>query len=442
MATEAIEGDVTNVRCEVTELERWRRRLEIRVPSARVAGVRHRTVRKFAQRARLKGFRKGRAPEGLVERQYGPEIDQEVLEHAVQEGVQAGIEQSGLHPIAVPTIEDARWTPDGDLVFAAEFDVRPEIELGRTTGFRIERRVRTVLESDVDQVLDRLRGDRADWVPVERPAGDGDRVVFHSVPLDAEGRRREAERIENHRVELGGGSLLPEFEVGLTGLAPGEERTITARFSPDHPNEALRATTRDFHVTTVAVEARALPPLDDAFAKSVGDFESVEGARAKIRENLAAEFVQQSEREVNEALIDEIIAANRIDLPETMVDRYLRTMLSDREGPLEGRVPPERQKEVRELLRPGAERAMRRYYILNHLADREGIHASDADVDATIGERIDTGKTSVAAARRDLERTGQLEDLRFHLTMERVFAWLRVNSQITDVPARENPACH
>ena len=430
MTTRAIDGEAA-IRWEVEEKAAWRRRLQIHVPASLAVRVRRATVKQFARRSRIKGFRQGKAPDRLIEQQYGPEIDREVIESLLREGVQSGIERSGLDPIAMPEIEAVHWTPGGDLEFAAEFDVRPTIELGRTKGFRIEREAREVSGEDVDRVLERLRHDRAEWRPVDRSAVDGDRIVFDSVPLDHEGRPRDGERIENHRVELGGDSLLPEFEEGLRGLPAGAEKKIQVRFPEDHPNEALRGVTRVFQVSVQAVEERLLPALDDTFAGSLGRFADLSEAREHIRHNLEEELAQQSERQVNEALIDEIIAANRFELPESMVERYLGTMLADREGPLEGRIPSEREAEVRDLLRPGAERAMRRYLILNQIADREGLRASDEDVDEAIGERIDPAKTSLSAARRDLERTGQLEDLRFHLTMERVFDWLRNHSEIT-----------
>jgi trigger factor len=308
--------------------------------------------------------------------------------------------------------------PDGALHFTAEVDVRPEIELGRITGFRVEAKRYRVSDEDVERVLGRLREERADWEPVERAAAEGDMVVFDSVPLDAQGEPRTSERVENHKVVLGHEALLPDFEAGLQGVSPGEEKTIRVSFPEDHPNEGLRGTVREFRVSISEVRERRLPELDDAFAAEIGGFESLDAARAKIRSNLAEEVEQQSLREVNEALIDEIIAANEIDLPESMIDRYLANMLSDHEGPLAGRVPAERQEELNKVLRPGAERALRRYYILEHVAEREGLKASDAEVDA--------------AGR---EWRGEAEDLRFHLTMERVFAWLRERSEITTVEA-------
>jgi trigger factor len=213
-------------------------------------------------------------------------------------------------------------------------------------------------------------------------------------------------------------ALLPDFETGLQGATPGLEKTIRVGFPDDHPNEGLRGTTREFRIAVSEVRERKLPDLDAAFAREIGQFESVDEARAKIRSNLAEEVELQARREAEEALIDEIIAANPIDLPESMIDRYLANMMSDRDGPLGGRIPAEREAELARVLRPGAERALRRFYILEHVAEREGL-------EATVEE--------AAAARPGWH--GELEDLRFHLTMERVFAWLRERSEITTVEA-------
>jgi FKBP-type peptidyl-prolyl cis-trans isomerase (trigger factor) len=114
-----------------------------------------------------------------------------------------------------------------------------------------------------------------------------------------------------------------------------------------------------------------------------------------------------------------------------MVDQYLANMIGDQRQLLADGAEPERLAEVRDVLKPGAERALRRYYILNSIADREGLRATDADVDQAIADRVDPSKSSVTETRRQLERSGELDDLRFHLTMERVFVWLREHSDIT-----------
>ncbi len=438
---ERIQAGAPEIRSEVEELERWRRRMEVHVPSARARQARRRRIREYARRSRLKGFRPGKAPEALVERQFGDEIARDVLEDLVREGFESGIRDTGLDPIGAPRFRNVHWTSEGDLEFAAEFDIRPEIELGRTTGFRVEERGRAVDDADVDRLIERLRHERADWIPVDRPAGAADRVRFDSVPLDDEGRPMETERIENHVVELGTDSVLPDFETGLTGRVAGEETTFQVRFPDDHRNEFLRGRSRTFRVRIEEVRERSLADLDDEFARSLGPtFGSLDELRARLRRNLEEEVREKARREVNEQLIDEIIAANRIDLPDSMVDQYLGNLLADRgtrEAGAEGEEDDERRAEIRQVLRPGALRALRRHYILSHIADREELRAAEEDVDAAVAERIDPEKTSVAEARRRMARSGELEDLRFHLTMERVFDWLRQRSEITSLEANE-----
>ncbi|MFN2383060.1 MAG: trigger factor [Gemmatimonadota bacterium] len=422
------------VRCDVEALARWRRRLALHVPAAAADKVRAHATREIARRAKVRGFRPGRAPLELIAKQYAGEIDERVTKELVFAGYEAGMQQAGLEPIAPPAIEAIAWTADGALEFTAEVDVRPQIALSRTTGFRIDRPDAGISDADVDRVLEGLRRDRGTWQNVERPAVAGDQVVFDSVPLDGEDAPLTDQRIENHTVVLGESSLLPDFERGLAGTAAGETTRITAAFPDDHPNQALRGSTRTFQVAVHGVQERELPPLDDAFAAQLGAFTDLAAVRGQIRTNLEAETAAQAERGINEALIDEIIAANAFELPESMVERYLNTLLADRDGPL-GNVPPEREAELRQLLRPGAERAMRRYLIVQQVAAQEGLAATDAELDAALGERIDPARTSVAAVRGRLQASGELDDLRLHLTMERVFAWLRDRSEMISLPA-------
>jgi len=424
--------DTPEVEISLEEVSRWRRRLEVRIPPAVAESARQEHVRALARKVDLKGFRPGKAPPKVVEKQFADEIDRSVLQDLVQEGFQTAVAREALEPVSSPEFDGVQWNPDGSLEFVATFDIKPEIELGRTTSFRVERKVRRISDADVDRVIERLRDERADWTPVDRPAAEGDAIVFDSVPLDEAGQPREAERVENHQVEIGSDSLIPDFEAGLRGLHPGDVETLDVRFPDDHPNEALRGASRKFVVSVDRVLEKTLPEADDAFARSIGEFETIDEVRRHIRTNLGQEVEEQSLREVNEALIDQIIEANDIELPESMVERYMTNMLADENGPL-GRVPEGREDEIREVLRPGAERALRRHTILQRVARDEGLEAADEDVDRAIAERAEATGRSDAELRRALERSGEIEDLRFHITMERVFAWLREHSEIRPV---------
>ena len=136
MAQETGTG-ATDVQVEVEELERWRRRLSVTVPAGVAGRVRERHVQELARKARIKGFRPGKAPPKLVEKQYAQEIEEEVIKDLIREGYEAGVASQGLEPISTPRVQDVHWV-EGALHFTAEVDVRPDIELGRTTNFRVE----------------------------------------------------------------------------------------------------------------------------------------------------------------------------------------------------------------------------------------------------------------------------------------------------------------
>lgn len=431
--TELLKTEPLTVRTEVEELSGGRRKVRVVVPPEHAERVRSGYLREFGRRARLKGFRPGKAPARLVEQKYAGEIEEETLKDLIQDGYEAALRQAALDPVAPPAVGEVRWTAEGALEFTAEVEVHPTIELARTTGFRIERPARRVADEDVERVIERIREERADWRAVDRPAAEGDRIAFDSVPLDDAGEAMETERIENHKVEIGRGDLLPDFEAGLAGRSGGETAEFAVAFPADHPNEMLRGRTRRFRVRVDEVSERVLPALDDEFARTVADVDTVDALGERIRKNLQEEIADQGLREVNEALVDQVIEANAFDVPARLVERYLASMMADRQGPLEGRVPEERLAEVREVLRPGAERAVRRYYILKRIAEAEGLEADDAAVDAALAERIDAERISVAEARKRLQASGELEELRHHLTMERVFGWLRERSTIEAV---------
>lgn len=149
--------DAPTVRTTLEELPNWRRRIEVEVPARRADEVRRGYVKAFAKKAKLKGFRPGKAPAKLVEQKYGDEIGQETLKDLVQEGYEAAVERHAISPVGMPEVRGVRWTEDGDLAFTAEVDIEPEIELGRVTGFRVERKVRDVSDEDVDRVVEAIR---------------------------------------------------------------------------------------------------------------------------------------------------------------------------------------------------------------------------------------------------------------------------------------------
>src|SRR5690606_33595254 len=155
----------TRLQIDVQESERWRRTLSVTVPADVVREERERAVKRLAGKLRLPGFRKGKVPASVVERQYGSTVQQETLDRVIGEAYRTALEERELQPIGEAEVENVEWKPDQDLTFRISFDIRPEIQIERLSGFRVERPRIPVVDDEVDRVITRLRDQAGMWNP-------------------------------------------------------------------------------------------------------------------------------------------------------------------------------------------------------------------------------------------------------------------------------------
>lgn len=400
----------SDLRTTVESPAAWTRRLTVVVPPARVARVRERVLRAFAQRLRLPGFRPGRVPTRLVEQRLGPAVEQEVQERLLQETYREAVAREGLEPIAPAEIERWEATEEG-VTFVARVDVRPTPDIARVHGFTVTRPKVEVTDEQVEQALDALREDLATYGPL--PAGErpsvGDVVT---VEL-----RRGEDAPQRVRFPIGEGRAWPDLEDAVRTLAPGEEGTFELR-DPSDPQRVERV-----HLRLLEGQRRELPPLDDALAQRLG-LESLDDLRQRVRADLEAAAQRRADEAVHEALLQWILDAHRFEVPPSLVERTLDLMIGEpREADDTEEARAQRQ-QLREALRPQAEAAVRRRIVLERIADQHGLHATSAQVDERIAEIARRLGRPAAEVRRRLERSGDLERLEWDITEANVFAFL------------------
>ncbi|HEV2130816.1 MAG TPA: trigger factor, partial [Longimicrobiaceae bacterium] len=293
----------------VQEVQPWSRRLTITVPAARVQRARDAVTSRLAQSVRMPGFRKGKLPPRIVEQRFGPAIDQETLDRTIQEAYREALEAEGLTPITQGKVDNVQYERGADLVFEAEFEVRPEVELARVSGFTVARSQMEVGEIEVDAVLEQLREERAVWHPVEEEVHPdyGDEVTVEITAQTAEG---EPEEPRTYRFALGEGQAIPMVEEAILTLRPGEEGDFTVRFPEDFPDEARRDEEQHLHIRLSEIRRKTLPEIDDELARSVGDFEDLPALRARILEDLQRDAETRAEGEVRGQLLEYILEAN------------------------------------------------------------------------------------------------------------------------------------
>ena len=392
------------------------RLLEVSVPVALVREAEEKAVRRYATQARLPGFRPGKAPAAMVRKKFGAAIRQEALEALMQDAYREVLEREKLTPVTQPHVHHVHFDEGKPLSFELHVEVRPEVTLARTEGFRVARPTSTVTDEQVAEQIERLREQKATLAPVDGKPLPGDLVTVTLATAEADGEM-PAEGKE-YRLELGGGQAIPGIEELIMELAPGETAERPVRWPEDFPDEEQRGATKTVRVTLADVKRRDLPVLDDAFAREVGDFDSLDALRAAVRQDLQRHAERDADAEVRQKLIDEIIAANPFDVPASWVGQLVGAYAQAYQ------VPDEQREQFQQEFRPMAERQVRRDLVIDTIAEREGLAASEADIDDRVAEVAaergsDPGKIYAA-----MQKAGRLKEIERGITEEKVFAWL------------------
>lgn len=391
------------------------RLLEVSVPAETVQEAEERTARRYASSVRLPGFRPGKAPAAIVRKRFKDAIRQQTLESLLQEAYQEVIEREQLKVVSTPHLHDVRFDEGKPLVFELHVEVRPEIALARTQGFRVSRPATGVTDNSVREQLDQLRDQRANWAPVAERPTPGNMVTVLLATADEKGELPEG---KEYRIVLGSGQAIPGIEELIMGLAPGDTLEKTVRWPDDFPDESQRGKTKPVRVTLQDVKRKALPDLDDAFAREVGDFESLEALTTAVRGDLESHAQREADASVRQQLIDQIVQANAFDVPPSsvtqLVDGYMKAY----------QIPEEERQRFTAEFRPVAERQVRRDLIIDTIAERETLKATEADVDARVAEVAQKRSADPGQVYASLQKAGRLQEIERSITEENVFKWL------------------
>ncbi|PYP45863.1 MAG: trigger factor [Gemmatimonadetes bacterium] len=401
--------------------------LAVTVPLEQVQEAEARATSAYQRRARLPGFRKGKAPAALVKKQFAEDIRQQTLEDLIRESWKAALAQEALKPVADPHIHNLKWDAGagGSVTFEFHVEVKPELALERIGKFHLKRTVPKVTEDQVLAQLNELREQKAPWTPV----GGGDKPKPKDL-VQVTIATREADQVKDpqpYQLVLGEGRAIPEVEERIMGMLPGESVDATVRFPNDFPEEAKRGQARDIRITLHEVKRQQLPELDDAFAREVGDFESLEALRKVVREDLEKAAEREADAQLRRELIDQIVQANRIVAPRPLVERAL-AVYAQAYG-----IPEDRWPDFAQEFRPVAEAQVRRDLILDWVVEHHGLRATAAELEQKLEELAARRGTPVAELRAALEKAKRLRDLERGLTEEKVFTFLL--SQSTVEPA-------
>lgn len=387
--------------------------------------------RELAEYTKIPGFRKGKAPMELLIRYIDEErAKNHAREDIIEKAILEALIESGVEEIyGPPKCSDEEYGEDGSFTFKASVSKPPVVELGKYTGLTAKKINVEVTDEQIDGRINDLRELRCEYKAVDpRPLRDGDyaSIEIMQESLDSEPRRT--------RIQIG--SNLADFDEGLKGMTPGEEKTITITFPPEHQHDGQ--TDRVF-VKVLDVEEKVLPNLDDEFAKKLGDFDNMDAVRAAIRESLKKTGEESAKRDLEEQLIKQIVENSKIHFPPVMKENRVRDKLQDILKNLSERGlslgdfldnTGQTFEELTAKLEEDAERELKVGLILSEIAKKEQIKVEDADVDAEIEQLAEQQGLPAESMRAMIDANDEMEKLRNRIFQQKILDFLVQASNI------------
>jgi trigger factor len=399
--------------------------LQVEIPAEMVESATNKAASRYAKRARVKGFRKGKVPRNVILRMYKDGIRESVLQDLVNESWKSAIEQEDLKPIADPRIKDLKFEDQEPVTFQLLVEIKPELELERISGFEVKRKVATVVDEMIDQQLEKMAKQKAPWSPVENDKPVLGDLVVASITVVSEGDDNPAEPSPIQLI-LGDGSAIPEVEERLMEMTAGETKDTTVRYPDDFPDESMRDQSRSIKLDLTEVKRQDLPAMDDDFAREVGDFETVDDLKAAIRKDMEDEATREGDADVRRQLIELLSAANNIIAPEGMVQRVTAAFAEGYE------VPQEQFEGFANEFRQIAEARVRRDLILDSLAEKHELKATEDDIDERIAEIAKQRDEEPGQVYASLEKAKRLNELEHSLTEQKIFDFLLEKNTVVD----------
>jgi trigger factor len=415
-----------------------RTKLEIEVPAEEVENTLRAVTQTYAKRAAIPGFRKGHAPESVIAKRFSGEIREDVIEHLLPGALAAAVEEKKLSVLGRPRIEALEWNPPGPIRFTARVDLKPTIEAVEYRGVPVQDVSAEPTDDEVNRTLDRLREAHAEFHPIEgRAAAPGDYAVADIagsfVEILAPGQTPKTFRDEKLTLEVGHADSMPEINDALRGALPGQSRKFRKSFPDDFPNEEFRGKTVDYDLTLVALKEKRLPEVNDEFAKLVAENETAESLRQKVREGLKREKESERRRQFRRAIFDALLSRTKVPAPELLVESETTSSLRDYARYLAANGIDPKQvdwQKIQEDARPGAERRVQEYLLLDDIARREGIEITDTELEVEFKREAARRGVEPGALREEMAKHEGLEALRDEIRMAKALDLLISSAQV------------
>ena len=425
--------------------------MRVEVDTKKVEETFDTVTKDFQKVAALPGFRPGKAPKDMVVRKYGKDIEDEVRKKLISDSYRQAIEDQKLDVLGQPDIEEIQFNRGQPLQFAATIETAPDFELPEYKGIPAKREIRAVSDEDVQRALDALREPQISFKTMDRPVQNGDIVVVNykgtvegkpitEIAATAKGLTEK----QNFWVDVGTNSFIPGFAEQLLGAKAGDKRTVNVDFPADFVTAELGGKRGVYEVEVVEVKEKALPSLDEAFAKSYGA-ESLEKLKEGVRRDLENELKYKQDTSVRNQLVRSLLNRVNFELPESSVQRETRNVVYDlvQENAKRGvkREIIEQQKDqIYSAAAQSAKDRVKVAFLLQKIAEKEDIKVSQQEIAQRIVYLAGMYQIPPDKFAKDLQKRNGMIEIYDQLMNEKVLDVLKSNARIEDVDPAAAPS--
>lgn len=420
----------------INEMEGCKRWLEVEIPPERVATEMDRAFQDYSRHARLPGFRKGHVPMEVVRRRFGKEVRDEVVGRLVREETRRVLEEKRIDPVTPPVLETVTFEDGKALQFKALFEVRPRVEVDGYRNLAVAVPPHVVTDAMVESYLVGLaeRAARLEAV-AGRPVQKGDFIVGSLSCRFLKGKGKDL-KDESLMLEAGSDENHPDFNAAILGLSAGDTRTFEVEYPDDYNAVSLRGRHVEYTLALKEIKRKVRPPIDDELARELGNFASLAELRAKVREEIERRAAAAERTEAKNRILADLVRRHPIEVPESMIEAQLDARLEALARELIARGADPTRSDIdwgkeRERARPAAIDAVRAMLILDAIAEREGIAATDEDVNAWLREEARRSGASVASVKEKLAENTRPTGLRRQIVREKSLDFLLHDATIT-----------
>lgn len=406
--------------------------LKVTLDSADLKTARAKAVENLAKNLKLQGFRKGKAPASLVEKNLpANEIASETIDVAVRTNMPAAFDQAKLAPIAIENVNVTKYVPDETAEYTVTADILPEVKLGDFKKLKVKLEKTEASDADVQEIVDNIIDAYAEKKVAKKAAEQGDEVIIDFVGKK-DGVEFAGGSAKDHHLVLGSGQFIPGFEEGIIGHEAGDKFDLEVTFPKDYPEKTLAGQKAVFETLVKQVNEIVKPKEDAELAKKCGNFQSMDELRADIKKNLEAQNEHRATEKYRDDLVTELVKVSKVSAPEILIKDQLRFIKDDVnrnaashgmtfEQYLErtGQTEADWEKQAREL----AEARVKASLVLQILARDEKITVSDEEVDAKLAELKDVYQKSKEAL-ANLKKPEVRQDIKNRMTIDKTLEYL------------------